>query len=143
MAHTESAVGESAADRYDLYVRPLIADVISYLLQAPEDGEVRDRVGEDDLPGEGEAGGDTGHVLLGDADIQKTLGEFLHERLDDAESKIADQQIDTVVLGSQNHYPAKKCPPHLFPPQFGESDPPLFGIGAAVVPQNPVFHETD
>ena len=65
------AVGEAAADRDDLDVGLVVADVVAHLLEAAQGGEVGDRVGEDDLARSAPCRRRAGHVLLGDAGVDE------------------------------------------------------------------------
>jgi hypothetical protein len=97
-----AAIGEAAADRDDLDVGAMVADVVPELLEAPQRREIADRVGEDHLATEGEPGGDAGHVLLGNADIEIAAGKLLREALEHREAEVAaDQPEARIGLGKR------------------------------------------
>ena len=101
VCHSQRPVGHAPADGDDLDIGLVIADVVSDLLQRPERGEIGDGVREADLPAQGHAGCQAGHVLLRHAGVEVLLGEPLGEVGDDAEAQVADDQHDPVVLGGQ------------------------------------------
>ena len=75
MSHTEGPVGEAATDRDHLYVGPVIANIVSDLLEAPEGGKVGDRIGKDYFPAQRHARGDARHILLGHRRIEEAVRE--------------------------------------------------------------------
>src|SRR6266404_411962 len=89
---TECAVAESATDADDLDVRVVVGRVIADLLEAPQGGEVGDRVGEHDAALEGEAGSETSHVLLGDPGVQELPRVAARKVLEYPEPEIAGDQ---------------------------------------------------
>ena len=89
---------ETAADAHDPHRQPVQHRAVADELVRPERRERRDRVGEGDEAGLGEARRDADHVLLGDADVEEAVREPLGERLDDREAEVACQQDDALVL---------------------------------------------
>src|SRR6266516_1943228 len=98
MRHTEIAVGETASNRNDLDVRPVVADVVANLFEAAQRAEVADRVGEDDLAGKGHARREADHVLLRHARVDELVGMLVRELFDHREAEVADHQAHAVVL---------------------------------------------
>ena len=89
---------ETAADADDPHRQAVQHRPVADELVRPERGERRDRVGERDVPGLGEARRDPDHVLLRDADVEEPVREPLGERLDDGEAEVAREQDDALVL---------------------------------------------
>ena len=79
----------------------MVTGVVADLLQAAEDREIGDRVGEDDLSGQCQPGGDSRHILLGHPDIDELIGETLGEIDYHPEAEIADQKHDPAVFFRQ------------------------------------------
>src|SRR5437867_5863461 len=99
--HPQRAVGEPAPNRDDLHVRGVVAHVVADLLEAPDGGEIRDGVREDDLAGERHARRDARHRLLGDAGVDEAFRELLSERLDDTEAEVTHDQADARIGGGE------------------------------------------
>src|SRR5262249_47381429 len=80
----------------------------SYLLDAAQDGKVGDRVGEDGVALQRDAGRDAREVLFRYTDVEKAPGKTRGEVFGDAEAEITDQQKHARVLFGQRHQSAHK-----------------------------------
>src|SRR5712691_10060 len=98
MGDAEVAIREAAADRDHLHIRPVIADVVADLLQAPQRAEVGDRVREDDLAAQRHPDCEPDHVLLGDAGVDELVGVLVRELLDHRVAEVADDKAHPRVL---------------------------------------------
>src|SRR6185436_17605835 len=87
-----------------------------YLLEAADDRKVRDRVRQRDAPAHGHAGGEAGHVLLGDAGVDELFGKLFGEFDDDAESEVADDEGDALILARELGQLADERAPHSSSP---------------------------
>ena len=112
MRHAQRPIGKPTADGHDHHIAAVVADVVADLFQTAQRGKIGDRIGEHDLPGQGHSGGDAGHVLLGDAGVEKLPWKPLGELLDHAEAKVADDQRDSRVGGGQFGERANECRSH-------------------------------
>src|SRR5258708_815360 len=101
MCSTHRAIGETPADRDDLYVGVVVADIVSDLFQAAQGRKIGNRISKGDLTAERHSCCHPGHVLFGHARIEKLTRQLLHEWSDYAESKITHDQNDAVVLLGQ------------------------------------------
>ena len=97
----ERTVSKPAADGHYLYVCMVITNVIAYLLEATKHREICNGVGEDDFAAKCHAGRDPGHVLFRYAGVEKAIGESAGERFDNAESEVANNQVNPVVAFRQ------------------------------------------
>ena len=97
MGDAQVAVGEAAADRHDLDVGAVVADVVADLLEAAQGAEVADRVGEHDLARQGHARGEPDHVLLRNACVDELVRVPVGEVLDHRVAEVTDDHADAVV----------------------------------------------
>ncbi len=84
MGRAQGRVGDAAADADDRHRQVVIAQIDADELVRPEQGEGRDRVGERAQPAQRHAGAHADHDLLGDAGVDKAVGELFAEAGDRA-----------------------------------------------------------
>ena len=120
----------------------MVANVVADLLQAAQGGEVADGVSENGVTFERKAGGEAGHVLLGDADIEKLAREARDVLVEDGEAQVAGQQENFRVLGASSVRARMKAS-LMVGLQLGERRIEFRSARYAVVPEHGVFHEAD
>src|SRR5262249_1668329 len=91
------AVLEAATDADDAHRQVVQDGTIADELVAAERSEGHDGVDEREEAGLGKPGGQTDHVLFGDADIDKSIGEAVGKRLQRHEAEISGQKQDARV----------------------------------------------
>ena len=94
MGHALTAVGIACSDRDDAYIALIIGDVVTDLFDATERGEITDGIAIDNPTVHRQTGGNAGHVLFGDANIDKTVGKRVGKGFDDMVAQVTDQQED-------------------------------------------------
>ena len=109
---TERRVIE-ARGRAEQYHRIIVdTDIVPDLLEAAVHCEIRNRIGEWAEAEIGEPGADANQVLLGDTDIEKPLGIFLFELLDQVDAHIGGKKEDILVLGHALEQRVDDLPAH-------------------------------
>ncbi len=81
-------------------------------LVSPHRGEGCDRIAERQETGIGKTARDSDHVLLGDPDIDETIGICIRKWLQRHEPQVTRQQDDAGVLGRDLHQSPNKSGPH-------------------------------
>jgi len=74
---TQRSITKAPAYADNLDIDIMVADIVSYLFQTPQGGEVTDGLSEDDFSFQSQAGGHPGHVLLGHPDIKELIRKSL------------------------------------------------------------------
>ena len=112
MRGARGPVFEAGAKADDAHGQVVEDRAVADELEWTQAREGADRIAERDEPGLGEAGGDTDHVLLRDADVVEAFGVSLAKRLQHREAKIAGEQHDPLVLPGDVAQGVHKGPPH-------------------------------
>src|ERR1043165_6071515 len=115
MRRAKSSIRQSAADGDHAYSRPVIADVVSDLLQTTKRGEVSDAVRVDDKSAHRESGCDAGKVLFSDTDVGKLCRVSLAIIVEHAESEIAGEQQQARIARRQLVETTGERVPHSSP----------------------------
>ena len=89
-----AAIGIAAPHGDDLHVGRMMTHVVAQLFEAPERRKISDRIDEDGLAGECDAGRHAGHVLLRHPHIDEPIGKTRGKRLEHGKPEIAAQQPD-------------------------------------------------
>src|SRR5579875_245805 len=109
-------VGQPASYGYNLHIRAVVANIITYLLQTAQYREVRDGVGKYNLSAHGQACGHSRHVLFGNTYIDVTIREPIAKTLQYRVAQIATKQPNTLLLCCQVTQLLDKCCSHWQPP---------------------------
>src|SRR5262249_3737979 len=112
MRGARCTVTEAAPHAYHLDVGVVVTNVVANMLQATKCREVANGIGKYDLATQGHSGGHSRHILLGNTGIHELLGECLHEGLNYAETQIAGNEHDALVLLRQLEQSLDECGPH-------------------------------
>ena len=91
------AVGQTAANGNDFYIRVMSTYVIANLLEAAQRYEIADGIRDYGLAGEGKPPRHSRHVLLGHARIDITLRESFGETLQHGIANVAADQPDAFI----------------------------------------------
>ena len=97
MRRARAAVLEAATHADDPHRQTVEHGPVPDELVGPQHCERDDRIAKRDEAGFRETGGDTDHVLLGDAHVEETVGEPVAERFEGHEPEVARQQDDALV----------------------------------------------
>src|ERR1700682_4883449 len=112
MSCTQRAVREPASYRNDLDICVVIANIVAYLLQAPKNGKISNRIGEHDFAAQRHASSYASHVLLGNSGIHKTIRKSFGKRLDDPKTEVPHYQVDPLIALRQFYQRAVESTPH-------------------------------
>src|ERR1700747_949544 len=93
----ERTVAHTPAYSNDFDVGAVVADVNADLFQTPHRGKASQRIGKDRPPLQRQPCRETGHILLGDTDIQKLLWELGDEVVEDAKSQVCRDEHDVAA----------------------------------------------
>src|SRR5450759_4233796 len=112
MRDPEWPVTESSSLGNNIHVRIVIRLIVAYLLQAAQRRKVADRIGEDHVALQRQAGRQSHHVLFSDAGIHVLARKPPSETIQHAESEIARHEDDPLVRLREQFESLNKGGPH-------------------------------